>query len=55
MTIAVLQIDDLMLGEYVSFTHPYAIISSQHAKQQLQLFYSDTVAGQHPQHIHQKI
>lgn len=36
-------------------THPLALFPLQLAKEDLQLFYSDAVAGQHTQHVHQQV
>lgn len=36
-------------------THPLALLPLQLAEEDLQLFYSDAVAGQHAQHVHQQV
>lgn len=36
-------------------THPLALFPLQLAEEDLQLFYSDAVAGQHTQHVHQQV
>lgn len=36
-------------------THPLALLPLQLAEEDLQLFYSDAVAGQHTQHVHQQV
>lgn len=35
--------------------HPYSVLPTQHAEEELQLLHCDAVAGQHAQHVHQQI
>lgn len=39
----------------LGFTHPDAVFSPQHTKEQLQFFDCDAVTGHDSQHVHQEV